>query len=171
MILLIVGLTLWLERDRLAEQGPAGQGGAVERPAPAVAGDAINHFSTGPAAGPVSADQVPATDKPALPNRPSRQENLTLRNEAGEVVYRGSIDLQPTLDRIAAGHRLDRFHHDGSVFQNREGRLPRRTAGYYHEWVVPTPGESGPGPQRLITGEDGDVWYTHDHYRNFRRIR
>jgi guanyl-specific ribonuclease Sa len=35
---------------------------------------------------------------------------------------------------------------------------------------VPTPKEPGPGPQRLITGEEGEVWYTSDHYRSFRRI-
>lgn len=96
-------------------------------------------------------------------------EGLVLRDESGKVIYRGPIDLQPTLERIAAGKKL-RFSHDGTTFQNREGRLPRQGAGYYREWVVPTPGESGPGPQRLVTGHDGDVWYTSDHYRSFRRI-
>ena len=96
-------------------------------------------------------------------------EGLSLRNADGRTIYRGAIDLAPTLERIAAGKRL-RFPNDGVTFQNRERRLPGRPAGYYREWVVPTPGESGPGPQRLVTGEDGDVWYTHDHYRSFRRI-
>ena len=96
-------------------------------------------------------------------------EGLSLRNADGRTIYRGAIDLAPTLERIAAGKRL-RFPNDGVTFQNRERRLPGRPSGYYREWVVPTPGESGPGPQRLVTGEDGDVWYTSDHYRSFRRI-
>ncbi|MFM7248713.1 MAG: ribonuclease domain-containing protein [Planctomycetaceae bacterium] len=96
-------------------------------------------------------------------------EGLALRDAEGRTIYRGSIDLAPTLERIAAGKRL-RFPNDGATFQNRERRLPGRPAGYYREWVVPTSGESGPGPQRLVTGEDGEVWYTPDHYRSFRRI-
>ncbi len=94
---------------------------------------------------------------------------LSLRDSSGRTIYRGQIDLAPTIERIAAGRRL-RFPNDGTTFQNRENRLPRRPPGYYREWVVPTPQESGPGPQRLITGEGGEVWYTPDHYRSFRRL-
>lgn len=107
------------------------------------------------------------SNKPAA--MPSVRRNVTLRDEDGKVVYRGEIDLGPSLERIAAGRKL-RFSHDGMTFQNREGRLPRKPPGYYEEWVVPTPGEGGPGPQRLVVGADGDVWYTHDHYRSFERI-
>jgi filamentous hemagglutinin len=94
---------------------------------------------------------------------------LALRDERGRVINRGDVDLTPTLERIAENRRL-RFPHDGSIFQNREKRLPRQPAGYYREWVVPTPGEQGPGPQRIVTGKAGEVWYTSDHYRSFRRI-
>ena len=100
---------------------------------------------------------------------PSVRRNVTLRDQDGEVIYRGEIDLGPSLERVAAGRKL-RFSNDGTKFQNREGRLPRKPSGYYEEWVVPTPGESGPGPQRLVVGADGDVWYTPDHYRSFERI-
>lgn len=96
-------------------------------------------------------------------------DGLSLRNSSGRTIYRGQIDLAPTMERIAAGRRL-RFPNDGTTFQNRENRLPRRPPGYYREWVVPTPKEPGPGPQRLITGEGGEVWYTSDHYRSFRRL-
>lgn len=95
--------------------------------------------------------------------------NVSLRNQDGKVIYRGDIDLRPTLQRIDAGKKL-RFSHDGSVFQNREGRLPTHASGYYREWVVPTPGEDGPGPQRIVTGLAGETWYTADHYRTFQRI-
>jgi len=96
-------------------------------------------------------------------------DGLSLRDSSGRTIYRGQIDLAPTIERIAAGRRL-RFPNDGTTFQNRENRLPRRPPGYYREWVVPTPKEPGPGPQRVITGEGGEVWYTSDHYRTFRRL-
>lgn len=95
--------------------------------------------------------------------------NVSLRDQDGAVIYRGDIDLRPTLARIEAGKKL-RFSHDGSVFQNREGRIPPQASGYYREWVVPTPGEDGPGPQRIVTGSAGETWYTADHYRTFQRI-
>jgi len=95
--------------------------------------------------------------------------SVTLKDQSGRVIYKGDIDLTPTLDRIAAGERL-RFPNDGSTFQNRERRLPKQPAGYYREYVVPTPDENGPGPQRLVIGKDGEIFYTHDHYRTFQRI-
>ncbi len=97
--------------------------------------------------------------------------DLVLRDETGRVIHRGDIDLAPTLDRIDSGELLNRFPNDGSAFQNRERRLPKQPAGYYREYVVPTPGERSPGPQRLVIGREGEVYYTHDHYRTFRKVR
>ena len=94
---------------------------------------------------------------------------VTLKNQDGTVIYQGPIDLQPTLDRIEKGERNE-HRNDGTVFQNREGRLDRKPAGYYHEYVVPTPNQRGPGPQRLIVGKGGEVFYTSDHYRSFKKI-
>lgn len=109
-----------------------------------------------------------ATELPAGSN-PYLLKRLSLRDQDGRTIYQGDIDLKPTIDRISDGKTL-RFSHDGTTFQNRENRLPQQPPGYYREWVVPTPDEDGPGPQRLVTGEGGDVWYTHDHYRTFRRV-
>jgi ribonuclease T1 len=95
--------------------------------------------------------------------------NQTIRSEDGKVVFRGEIDVGPTLDRIQRGERLN-FPHDGSTFQNRERRLPRQAAGYYKEHVHPTPGLRGPGPQRIVTGERGEIYYTPDHYRTFEQL-
>jgi guanyl-specific ribonuclease Sa len=60
---------------------------------------------------------------------------------------------------------------DGTVFQNREGQLPRKPRGYYREFTVPTPGSRDRGARRLIAGGDGEVYYTGDHYRTFKRLR
>ncbi len=60
---------------------------------------------------------------------------------------------------------------DGTVFQNREGRLPAQPRGYYREYTVPTPGARDRGARRIVAGRGGDYWYTADHYRSFKRIR
>ncbi|MGE0607781.1 MAG: ribonuclease domain-containing protein [Pirellulales bacterium] len=114
----------------------------------------------------------PPTASPDEKPQPKRVvvENVTIKDLDGKVIYRGQIDLQPTIDRIAEGKHL-RFANDGSTFQNREGRLPRKPAGYYQEWVHPTEEQGGPGPQRIVTGKGGEMFYTHDHYRSFRKIK
>ena len=60
---------------------------------------------------------------------------------------------------------------DNAVFGNREGRLPKHKRGYYHEYTVKTPGERTRGARRIITGKDGEMYYTPDHYNSFKRIR
>jgi guanyl-specific ribonuclease Sa len=59
------------------------------------------------------------------------------------------------------------YRQDGSVFGNREGRLPARQTGFYREYTVPTPGEHDRGPRRLITGGTAELYYTGDHYVTF----
>lgn len=39
--------------------------------------------------------------------------------------------------------------------------------GYYREWVHPTRGVQGSGPQRVVTGQGGETYYSSDHYRAF----
>lgn len=111
-----------------------------------------------------------SADKADEADRKLRIPNVSIRDQSGKVVFKGDIDLKPTLDRIAAGKRNE-HRNDGSTFQNREGRLPRKSNGYYKEYVHPTPGVGGPGPQRVVIGEEGEVFYTHDHYKSFKRIR
>lgn len=96
--------------------------------------------------------------------------NVTVRDQSGRVVFQGEVDLTSTMRRIDQGQKLS-FPHDGTVFKNRERLLPARADGHYREWVHPTPKLSGPGPQRVVTGKSGEAYYTHDHYRTFKRIR
>jgi ribonuclease T1 len=96
-------------------------------------------------------------------------KDLKLKNESGRIVYEGDIDLTPTLARIKKGEKFP-HRNDGAAFGNRERRLPQKTAGYYKEYVVPTPDVRGPGPQRLVIGEKGEVYYTSNHYASFKRV-
>ena len=45
-----------------------------------------------------------------------------------------------------------------------------RERGYYREYTVPTPGVSHRGARRIVVGRQGELYYTSDHYRSFRRI-
>ena len=62
------------------------------------------------------------------------------------------------------------YARDGVVFSNREGQLPKRGRGYYHEYTVKTPGARDRGARRIVAGERGEIYYTDDHYRTFRRV-
>jgi ribonuclease T1 len=59
------------------------------------------------------------------------------------------------------------FRQDGAVFQNREGLLPKHVAGHYLEYTVPTPGDDDRGARRIVTGADGERYWTADHYASF----
>jgi ribonuclease T1 len=74
-----------------------------------------------------------------------------------------------TVDLIRSGGPFP-YDRDGIVFENREGLLPDESSGYYHEYTVPTPGESDRGARRIISGSGGELYWTDDHYRSFERI-
>ena len=75
----------------------------------------------------------------------------------------------PVLADIATGDPFA-YSQDGVVFNNREGILPRRTSGYYHEYTVPTPGSPDRGARRLVAGKGSEIYYTADHYASFWRV-
>ncbi len=78
-------------------------------------------------------------------------------------------EARETLALIAQGGPFP-YRQDGVVFQNREGYLPPRPDGYYHEYTVKTPGSPDRGARRIITGSQGELYYTDDHYATFKRI-
>jgi ribonuclease T1 len=79
-------------------------------------------------------------------------------------------DAQETLALIEQGGPFP-YPKDGTVFGNFERRLPMRERGHYREYTVPTPGSRDRGARRIIAGKGGELYYTDDHYRTFRRIR
>jgi guanyl-specific ribonuclease Sa len=81
-------------------------------------------------------------------------------------------EAHATLRLIASGGP---FPHpqDGSVFGNRERRLPGKPRDFYHEYTVDTPGLGHRGTRRIITGGQPPVvyYYTDDHYDTFRSFQ
>ncbi|WP_261395972.1 DUF637 domain-containing protein [Halomonas sp. DP8Y7-1] len=103
-------------------------------------------------------------------------DGVTVVDRKTGTVFTGTVNLRPTLDRIESGMASSVGRNDGTTFQNKPLRgkndpeLPVRSEGYYVEYVHPTPGISGPGPQRIVTGQGGEIYYTPDHYKTFIRL-
>ncbi|HUF80465.1 MAG TPA: ribonuclease domain-containing protein [Burkholderiales bacterium] len=74
-----------------------------------------------------------------------------------------------TIARIRQGGPFP-YARDGITFGNFEKRLPPRERGYYREYTVRTPGAKDRGARRIVAGQGGELYYTDDHYRSFRRI-
>lgn len=90
---------------------------------------------------------------------------------AGEVsVADLPAEARATLALIEAGGPFP-YQQDARTFGNRERLLPRRSHGYYREYTVTTPGARDRGARRIVAGKGGELYYTSDHYRSFRRIR
>jgi ribonuclease T1 len=85
----------------------------------------------------------------------------------------GLADLPPearaTVELIQQGGPFP-YRKDGVTFGNRERLLPQARHGYYREYTVSTPGSRDRGARRIVTGSNGELYYTDDHYRSFRRI-
>jgi ribonuclease T1 len=77
--------------------------------------------------------------------------------------------VSATVDLILQGGPFP-YRQDGVVFANAERHLPIEARGYYHEFTVPTPGSADRGGRRIITGLDGEFYYTADHYESFHRV-
>ncbi|MHC0433203.1 guanyl-specific ribonuclease [Streptomyces sp. O3] len=78
-------------------------------------------------------------------------------------------EARETLRLIDAGGPFP-YDKDGTVFGNFERLLPRQQRGYYREYTVRTPGERTRGARRLVTGDGGETYYTHDHYTSFKAV-
>lgn len=110
--------------------------------------------------------RTPTAIPSATPTRAGPQ-----RIDGLPVVYVDQLprEARTTLRLIEQGGPFP-YSKDGTVFQNREGILPSRPRGYYHEYTVITPGENDRGARRIVTGERGELYYTDDHYDSFSRI-
>jgi len=77
--------------------------------------------------------------------------------------------VRATLRLIDSGGPFPYPNKDGTVFYNRERRLPVPD-GAYREYTVPTPGARDRGARRVISGARAR-YYTRDHYQSFITLR
>lgn len=121
-----------------------------------------------------TAEPPTATPKPARPTATATPRAVATIPAAINGVPTIRYDALPreaktTIGLIDQGGPFP-YSRDGVIFQNREGLLPRKARGYYHEYTVITPGESDRGARRIITGEQDELYYTDDHYDSFKRV-
>ncbi|MER5735800.1 MULTISPECIES: ribonuclease domain-containing protein [unclassified Streptomyces] len=121
------------------------------------AGTATPTATAAPSRTPATADRTPS----AAVSRASGLPTV----EAAEL----PPEARRTLALIRAGGPFP-YAKDGSVFSNFERILPPRKRGYYHEYTVRTPGERDRGARRIVTGGEGERYYTDDHYESFREV-
>ena len=160
LVLAVLALVAWYGRGK-----PVGKDGPAQPPGRPADQGAVEAEVSEPAV-PAAIDSSSSDGNPDITHQ---IPGMVIRDQSGDVAFRGTVDLSDSIERIQSGKKL-RFPNDGSVFQNREKRLPAQPAGYYREWVHPTPDLDGPGPQRIVTGQEGEIYYTPDHYRTFRRL-
>jgi ribonuclease T1 len=87
-------------------------------------------------------------------------------------------EAQQTLRLIQAGGPFPYSQKDGSIFSNRERKLPFKPRGYYSEYTVKTPYAKNRGARRIVAGQgktgnpatSGEYFYTEDHYATFKQI-
>ncbi|WP_030778264.1 ribonuclease domain-containing protein [Streptomyces sp. NRRL S-920] len=108
-----------------------------------------------------------ASATPVVSPAPVSQSSYAV-TAVGDICYSAlPAQAHDTLDLIKAGGPYP-YPQDGTVFQNREGVLPRQGSGYYHEYTVVTPGSADRGARRIVTGEKSqEDYYTADHYASF----
>ncbi|GHG41930.1 ribonuclease [Sinomonas cellulolyticus] len=103
---------------------------------------------------------------------PSARAHATVANPSG-LAEVGASQLPPeareTLGLIQRGGPYP-YSRDGIVYSNFEKILPSRASGYYHEYTVVTPGSQDRGARRIVAGDQGEKYYTDDHYASFRFI-
>jgi guanyl-specific ribonuclease Sa len=130
---------------------------------------AVNSPAPAPPATPVSVPAAtPANTPPDAPKSSARAGG-----DSRTQMHSAPAFLPPeALRTLGLIERGGPFPHrqDGSVFGNREGRLPSMPRGYYHEYTVETPGLSHRGTRRIVTGgTPPEAWYySEDHYESFR---
>jgi predicted Zn-dependent protease len=122
----------------------------------------LERLGAPPAAAVTGGDDEVAANTP-LPKRAAGTTEPTI------AVSQLPDEARETLRLIAANGPFP-FERDGIEFKNREGRLPYRPGGYYREYTVVTPGERTRGARRLITGANGERYYSDDHYATFSRV-
>ncbi len=156
-----------LSTPAVSQTSPASDGaGALSTPSGSptpFASDGADALST-PSGSPTPRDN--ATQVPAAFSTPVSQSS---GNYKTIVITALPSEARTTLKLIAA-HGLFPYRQDGVVFQNREGVLPKKGNGYYHEYTVVTPGSADRGTRRIIAGSQGELYYTDDHYVTFRLI-
>ena len=84
-------------------------------------------------------------------------KNFITKKEARSLGWSGG-----SLEPYAPGKCIG-----GDRFGNYEGNLPEVEGRTYYECDIDTLGAKSRGPKRIVYSDDGQVYYTEDHYETF----
>lgn len=85
-------------------------------------------------------------------------ENFITKKEARAMGWKGG-----SLEPYAPGKSIG-----GDRFGNREELLPKEDD--YKECDIDTKGADSRGAKRIVYSDDGDIYYTDDHYKSFTQL-
>lgn len=85
-------------------------------------------------------------------------DNYITKKEARALGWDGG-----SVERYAEGKCIG-----GDYFGNYEENLPPEDS--YHECDIDTLGSGSRGAKRIVYSDDGDIYYTEDHYRHFTQL-
>jgi len=77
-------------------------------------------------------------------------------------------EVNKTLERIKKWE--GKYSKDWTIFNNNESLLPIKEGWYYKEWTVDTPWISTRWSKRIVVWNNGEKYYTNDHYSTFIKI-
>ncbi|MDY5497913.1 MAG: ribonuclease domain-containing protein [Anaerobutyricum sp.] len=84
-------------------------------------------------------------------------QNFITKKEAKKLGWNGGA-----LEPYAPGKCIG-----GDYFGNYEGTLPEVSGRTYHECDIDTLGKDNRGAKRIVFSDDGQIYYTNDHYKTF----
>lgn len=84
-------------------------------------------------------------------------DNFITKDEARAMGWKSG-----SVERVAPGYAIG-----GDRFYNREGVLPNVSGREYTECDIDTNGGKSRGAKRIVFSNDGQVYYTEDHYVTF----
>jgi ribonuclease T1 len=119
----------------------------------------------------VTSPQPATTARAATPTSATAARATATPNDGLKTISSNQLppEARKTISLIDKGGPFP-YDRDGIVFQNRERLLPIKPSSYYHEYTVETPGSADRGARRIVTGENGELYYTDDHYESFKRV-
>ncbi len=165
------GLPTWLMPAASSAVATAQQPATRQKigaPATATKRASATHTST-PRTATQQAAATPTVSRRVTSAATTKSSQTTQSGLAAVALRALPPEAQHTVQLIDQGGPFP-YTKDGTVFQNREGILPKQPTGYYHEYTVITSGSPDRGARRVIAGKNGELYYTDDHYTTFREV-
>lgn len=101
------------------------------------------------------------------PKDVSDKEPISTNGKTEKDITKDQLTRIREVVKRIRGQLKDAFPKDSTPYRNQgPGYLPQRPEGYYQEYTVPQ-ANGARGPERIITGANGEMYFSPDHYYTF----